>query len=476
MLNLNNFILRTDSYKLTHWKQYPEGTTKVYSYLESRGGEFEKTLFFGLQYYLKKYLKDVRITVDDINEAEKFSKAHFGTDANFNREGWEYIVKRLGGKLPIRIKAVKEGTVVPVSNVLATIENTDPNCYWLTNIVETLLLKLWYPITVATNSWYCKKMIKKYLKASGGVTDGLLFKLHDFGYRGVSSEEQAGIGGMSHLVNFMGTDTIRGIVFADNYYNSGICGYSVPASEHSVACSFGKENEEEYFLNMLKTYPTGIVSIVSDTYDVFNFVKTMSNKHKKEILNREGTCVFRPDSGDPVEVNSILIDLLWDIFGGKFVNGYKLLPPQIRLIQGDGIDRKMLKKIMKMLVAKQYSVDNIVFGSGGGLLQKFDRDTCKFAIKASYGERIINGKLEKFEIIKTPVTSKSKRSKGGMLKLHKSGKYFNTFSSTNDTNQMFNSYMDELETVYENGEILREQSFDEIRKLSEKYLDLESDK
>lgn len=479
MLNKDNFILRTDSYKLTHWKQYPEGTQKIYSYLEARGGDYEKTLFFGLQYYLKEYLGKVKITMADVDEAEMFAQAHFGTkeaaDSNFNRAGWEYIVKRLGGELPIKIKAVKEGTVVPVSNVLATIENTDPNTYWLTNVIETLLMKLWYPITIATNSWYAKKMIKEALEKSGGITEGLLFKLHDFGYRGVSSEEQAGIGGMAHLVNFLGTDTIRGIVYADNYYNSGICGFSVPASEHSVACSFGIDNEDSYFTNMIRSYPTGIVSIVSDTYDVFNFVKTMSAEHRDEILNREGTVVFRPDSGDPVEVNSILIDKLWSIFGGTFVNGFKLLPPQIRLIQGDGIDRNSLGEIMEMLISKNYSVDNIVFGSGGGLLQKFDRDTCKFAIKASYGERLVDGKLESFEIIKTPLTSKSKRSKGGLLKLTKAADFFSTRSSTakHETAVMFNSYIDELETVFENGEILREQNFDDIRKLSEKYLDSE---
>jgi len=472
MLNLNNFILRTDSYKLTHWKQYPKGTTKIYSYLEARGGEYEKTLFFGLQYYLKEYLSKVRITQTDIDEGEVFSEAHFGTKDNYNREGWEHILNNCDGKLPINIKAVKEGTLVPVSNVLMSIENTDPKCFWLTNVVETLLMKLWYPITIATNSFYCKKLIKDALQRSGGVTSGLLFKLHDFGYRGVSSEETAGIGGMSHLVNFMGTDTIRGIVFADNYYNSGVCGFSVPASEHSVACSYGKMFEEEYFMNMLATYPTGIVSIVSDTYDVFNFIKTMCENHKNAILQREGTVVFRPDSGDPIEVNSKLIDILWNTFGGTMVNGYKLIDSHVRLIQGDGIDKEMLLKLLAMLMLKGYSVDNIVFGSGGGLLQKFNRDTCKFAIKASYGERTIGGQIVKFEISKSPVTSNSKKSKAGILKLVKTKDKFITVSSSKDVD-FFDLFDDELEVVFENGKIVREQNFNEIRELSKKYLELE---
>lgn len=476
MLNKENFILRTDSYKLTHWKQYPEGMTKVYSYLEARGGEFEKTMFFGLQYYVKKYLENVNITMDDVDEAEYFSELHFGTKENYNRKGWEYIVKRLGGRLPIRIKAVKEGSLVPVSNVLATIENTDPSCYWLTNVIETLLLKLWYPITVSSNSYYAKKTIKEYLQKTGGVTSGLLFKLHDFGYRGVSSEETAGIGGMSHLVNFNGTDTIRGIVFADNYYDSGVCGFSVPASEHSVACSFGKDFEDEYFLNMLSTYNTGVVSIVSDTYDVFNFITTMSERYRKLIISREGTVVFRPDSGDPVEINSKLIDILWDKFGGEYVNGFKVLVPQVRLIQGDGIDRKKLEEILHMLELKGFSADNIIFGSGGGLLQKFDRDTCQFAIKASYGEREVDGKIIRFAISKDPITSKSKKSKPGILKLHKSGNKFTTLSSFDDDNEMFTMYTDELEIVFENGFIKREQTFSEIKELAEIYLEQECEK
>ncbi|MDX1284265.1 MAG: hypothetical protein R3182_04615, partial [Draconibacterium sp.] len=255
-----------------------------------------------------------------------------------------------------------------------------------------------------------------------------------------------------------------------------VCGFSVPASEHSVACSFGDQAEMEYFHNMLQTYKTGIVSIVSDTYNVYKFVQTMSTEYRDLILSRDGVTVFRPDSGDPVEVNSKLIDMLWEIFGGTYTeDGYKVLVPQVRLIQGDGIDRDMLNQIMKMLIAKRFSVDNIVFGSGGGLLQKFDRDTCKFAIKASYGTRMVNGKLQKFEIKKDPITSKGKASKGGMLKLHRAGYGFMTMSST-DNCPMFASYADSLEVVYENGEIKMEQSFDEVRKESEYWMDIELEK
>lgn len=460
----SNFILMTDSYKLSHFRQYPEGTTKIYSYLESRGGLYPKTLFFGLQYYLQRYLTGKVVTEEDVEEARAFSNKHFGTDI-FNYDGWMYIAKELDGRLPIRIKAVDEGSVVPVSNALLTIENTDPKCYWLTNHCETLLMKLWAPITVATNSFYSKLAIAKYLEETGSDLSSLPFKLHDFGYRGVSSEESAGILGMSHLVNFMGTDTLLGIVTANNFYQSGMCAYSVPASEHSISCSFGPEAEKSYFLNMLKQYPTGIVSIVSDTYNVYEFVKTMSQSFKEEILGREGTVVFRPDSGDPVEVNSRLIDILWSEFGGTYQNGYKLLDPHVRLIQGDGIDLKMINSILGMAKTKGYAAENWTFGSGGGLLQKFDRDTQKFAIKASYGE--CNG--VGYPISKSPITASDKRSKSGILKLHKSYGEFNTFSSFSFTPEMFNGYADELKVVFENGAMKRRQTFDEVRSIAESY-------
>lgn len=463
---MNNFILMTDSYKLSHHKQYPANTTKIYSYLESRGGVYPKTVFFGLQYYLKKYLEGPLIDYYDLKYANEFSKKHFGSDI-FNYEGWEYIIKEHGGILPIEIKAVAEGSVVPVSNILMSIENTDPNCAWLTNHCETLLMKLWAPITIATNSYYSKKLINKYLKETGNES-GLNFKLHDFGYRGVSSEESAALLGMSHLTSFMGTDTLAAIECANSYYpeeeiegHVEMYGYSVPASEHSVACSFGKEREEEYFLNMLNTYPTGIVSIVSDTYNVFNFIKTMSEKHKDKIMSRQGKIVFRPDSGDPVEVNMKLIDILWNTFGGRINDkGYKELIPQVGLIQGDGIDYRIINDILNTAMFKGYSADNWVFGSGGGLLQKFDRDTQKFAIKASYGEITTPEKeIVGFDIFKEPITSSMKVSKTGKMKLTRGW----DFRTINHKLPTYDDFKDFLVPVFRNGEILKEYSFNEVR-------------
>lgn len=461
---MENFILMTDSYKLSHHKQYPKNTTKIYSYLESRGGLYSKTVFFGLQYYLKKYLEGPIVFKHHLEDANEFSKQHFGCNI-FNYEGWKYIIEKHDGKLPILIKAVKEGSVVPTRNILMSIENTDPNCAWLTNHCETLLMKLWAPITIATNSYYCKKLINSYLMKTSDDLSGISFKLHDFGYRGVSSEESAGILGMSHLTSFMGTDTLAAIQYANNFYGStdnlyNMYGYSVPASEHSVACSFGKDREEEYFLNMLDSYPTGIVSIVSDTYDVFNFIKTMSSKHKEKILSREGKIVFRPDSGDPVDVNMQLINTLWEIFGGRVNSkGYKELVPQVGLIQGDGIDFNMIDAILDAAEEKGYSANNWVFGSGGGLLQKFDRDTQKFAIKASYGEITVDGTVIGYDISKSPVTSPTKVSKAGKMKLVR-GWDFRTINHKLDT---FEEFSDWLEPVFENGRILKEITFDEVK-------------
>lgn len=248
----NNLLLQTDSYKLTHFRQYPPKTEIVYSYLESRGGMFEETLFFGLQYLIKAYLEGQVFEKEDIYEARDFAKQHFGNDHCFNFDGWHRLYDKHQGRLPIRIRAVPEGTVVNTSNVLMTMENTDPEFPWLTNYLETLLLKVWYPTTVATLSRRIKQVIGRALERTGDP--GLLnFKLHDFGYRGVSSEETAAIGGAAHLVNFMGTDTIAAIRLLQQFYNvKDMPAFSIPASEHSTITSWGKEHEVDAYRNMLE--------------------------------------------------------------------------------------------------------------------------------------------------------------------------------------------------------------------------------
>src|SRR3990167_4114273 len=221
----HNLILNTDSYKASHYLQYPPNTTQVSCYIESRGGKFSKTVFFGLQIFLKKYLSQP-ITQENIEEAEDFLRTH---GLPFNREGWEYILKHHGGYLPLAIEAIPEGTVLPLRNVMLQIVNTDPRCFWLTTYIETALLRaVWYPTTVATLSWHCKAIIQRYLEETADHLDGLPFQLHDFGARGVSSQESAEIGDVAHLVNFRGTDTIAGILAAKQYYSEPMAAYSIP--------------------------------------------------------------------------------------------------------------------------------------------------------------------------------------------------------------------------------------------------------
>ena len=334
-MNLNNLLLNTDSYKASHWLQYPPNTTSVFSYIESRGGKYNKTVFFGLQIFLKEYLSKP-VTMEDIEEAANFYAAH---GEPFNREGWEYIVREHNGFLPLIIRAVPEGTVVPTHNILAAVENTDPNCFWLTSYVETALLRaVWYGTTVCTNSYSSKQVIKRYLEETADNLEGLPFKLHDFGARGVSSFESAGIGGAAHLVNFMGTDTIVGARYAMHYYNTDdMVAFSIPAAEHSTMTSWGgREGEVNAMRNMLKQFagPGKLVAVVSDSYDIYNAVEHLWGEElKQEVLNSGATVVVRPDSGHPPTVVLKIAQLLDKKFGSTVnTKGYKVLDPHVRII------------------------------------------------------------------------------------------------------------------------------------------------
>jgi len=404
-----NLILSTDSYKVTHWKQYPPKTQHIYSYLESRGGEFEKTIFFGLQYYLKKYLKGKVVTQKDIEEASAICKVHFGREL-FNREGWQRIVDVHKGRLPISIRAVPEGVINSVRTPLMTVENTDPELPWLTNHFETILSEIWYPITVATQGYHMKKSLLSYLNATGTPED-VLFKLHDFGFRGVSSPETAAIGGAAHLVNFLGTDTMAALTMLRDYYKCDCAGFSIPASEHATITSWEKENEVCAFENMLRQFPDGIIACVSDSFNIYEACEHLwGEKLKSQIMDRDGVLVIRPDSGDPVEVVLECLEILGRKFGYKLNSKeFKVLDPHVRLIQGDGIDHAMMRKILSAMMHNGWSADNIAFGSGGALLQKLNRDTNEFAFKCS---NITKDNVD-YPVFKEPITSKSKVSKRG---------------------------------------------------------------
>ena len=398
-----NIILNTDSYKTSHWLQYPPGTQYVFSYIESRGGDYEQTLVYGLQIFLKEVLSK-GVTQEDVNQAEKVLTAH---GVPFNKEGWEYIVNEHDGKLPVRIKSVPEGTVVPIKNVLLTIENTDPKCFWLTSYLETALLRaFWYPTTVATVSWRIKQLIKKYMVETGGDLTGLPFKLHDFGARGVSSQESARVGGSAHLANFMGTDTIAGTICAMEIYNTEMPAFSIPAAEHSTITCWGKENEEAAFRNMLEQYKSnGILAVVSDSYDIYNAAEELwGKKLRQEVIDSGAIVVVRPDSGHPATVVSNLLEILDSKFGSVINDkGYKLLN-NVRIIQGDGINENSIKEILEKAKGLGYCADNLAFGMGGALLQHMDRDTQQWAMKCS--AMCINGQWR--DIYKDPVTDSGK--------------------------------------------------------------------
>jgi nicotinamide phosphoribosyltransferase len=413
-------VLNTDSYKTSHWLQYPPGTTTVFSYIEARGGSLPYTVFFGLQALLKEYFTKP-VTADDVALAAEVCAAH---GVPFNRDGWNHVVAAHGGRLPLRIRAVPEGTVVPVNHALVTVENTDPACYWLTSYVETALLRIWYPTTVATHSHATRRLIADAL-ARTGSPEGLPYKLHDFGARGVSSLESATLGGMAHLVNFMGTDTLSALLGARAYYGEPMAGHSIPAAEHSTITAWGRDGELDAYRNMLRQFgrPGALLAVVSDSYDLDAAVTRLwGGALRDEVIASGATVVIRPDSGDPTSVVLRTVQSLDAAFGSDVnAKGYRVLR-HVRVIQGDGITRESIASILAALAGAGYSADNVAFGQGGALLQQVNRDTLGFAMKASAAE--VGGQWR--DVFKAPVTDPAKRSKAGRLTLMRRGDAFAT--------------------------------------------------
>ena len=453
---MTNIILNADSYKASHFLQYPPNTTQVSSYIEARGGQFKQAIFFGLQMYIKAYLM-TPVTHEHVDEAKAIFELH---GVPFNEAGWRYIVNEHAGYLPISIEAVPEGTVMSVKNALVQVMNTDPECAWLTSYVETALLRaVWYPTTVATVSWHCRQVIQHYLEETADTTDGLDFKLHDFGARGATSEESAAIGGCAHLVNFQGTDTMSGVMAARHYYDADMAGFSIPAAEHSTMTSWGREHEAEAYANMLKQFagPDKTVAVVSDSYDLWNAIDNIwGDELSAQVQATGGTLVVRPDSGDPVNIVTETVERLMKCFGFA-VNekGYRVLPDYIRVIQGDGISQHTIEAILQAMKQRKQSAENVAFGMGGELLQKVNRDTMKFAMKASAA------KVEGYwrDVYKDPVTDTGKRSKKGRLAVVRNTQGEITTIRAQELGQSENL----LKPVFENGRLLVDTDFDTIR-------------
>ncbi|MBR6252639.1 MAG: nicotinate phosphoribosyltransferase [Clostridia bacterium] len=455
----NNICLLTDSYKVTHHYLYPKGTQKIYSYMESRtGAEFNKTIFYGLQYIIKKYLQGKVVTEEKIDEAERIVNSHIGKGI-FNRSGWEYVLDEHYGKLPIEIKAVSEGTPINVSNAMMTVENTDTQSYWLVNYLEPLLLQVWYPSTVATLSAEIRKLIDFYLGVTGSSDKNIDFMLHDFGYRGASSTESAMLGGSAHLLSFSGTDTIPALTIPENYYNDPyIYGFSVQATEHSVMTSLGSDGEFDQVLNVINQAKDGILSIVIDSYDYKEFLRqatgnTPINSAITKFLDKEGNkVVFRPDSGDPVATTRDCLDLLSKGFNTHLTTkGYKVFDDNIGLLWGDGLNYQKIRDILFAMKSDYWAAENIIFGMGGGLHTSVNRDTQRNAFKCS--AQLRNG--EWYDISKNPLDS-SKKSKTGRFKLICHDGVFLTVP-INDKRTNY------LKTVFKNGELLIDHDFADVK-------------
>lgn len=455
---MTNLILATDSYKHSHFLQYPPEARAISAYIEARPNDFAgEILFMGLQPYLLDYLARP-ITQADINEAEAICTAH---GVPFNREGWQIILDEHGGFLPIEIRALPEGMIVPTGVPLLQVETTDPRLPWLATFIETALLRaIWYPTTVATLSHQCRLIIRAGLETtSDDVEVQLPFKLHDFGARGTSSGESAGLGGMAHLVNFRGTDTMEGLIAARRYYGADMAGFSIPAAEHSTMTSWGRAREEAAYANILDAFDGKgkLVAVVSDSYDLDAALTGIwGGSLRNKVLARKGTLVVRPDSGDPVETPVRAIKALWEAFGGTVnAKGYRLLDPHVRVIQGDGMTPATIAQLIDRLIEEGFAIDNIAFGMGGGLLQQVNRDTLRFAMKAN-AMRDAEGVWH--DVAKAPATDPGKSSKAGRqaVVVEAGSLVARRVDDVDDADNL-------LRPVWRNGTMLVRHMFDELR-------------
>jgi nicotinamide phosphoribosyltransferase len=457
----HNIILNTDNYKHCHYAIYPEGTEYVSSYIESRGGVFPATLFVGLQAYLREYLM-TPITLENIDDAELHCRE---IGMPFNRDNWMGILNDHDGFLPIEIEAVAEGTVLPTSNVLVQIINTDPKYYWVTSFFETALLRaVWYPTTIGTLSWMAKEIIKQAFRATSDNDDPKTIRhiLHDYGARGVSSQESAALGGLAHLVNFNQSDTVPGVLASKKYYNHIAPALSGPNSEHASFTIWGKDREADVMRHMIDLYRHhGVVILLTDSYDHENAVRNIIGKQLKEHIQAgPGLIGVRPDSGDPVQVTSETTEWLMESYGFTVNNkGYKVLPDYIRVVQGDGMVLTSLRDVYVEMERRGLAADNAVFGMGSGLLQQCNRDTLNFGQKANAA--CIKGQW--VDVFKQPTGASFKASKRGRLALiHKDGEYRTVPRDSVPPEENL------LQPVFRNGKLLKKWDFSELIERSER--------
>ena len=487
-----NPLTAIDFYKSDHIRQYPDGTTEVYSNFTPRGKhtsrtiEEDKVVFFGLQYFIKDFL------IETWNE-EFFKKPKEQVVLKYKRRmdyslGKDAInmahIEALHdlGYLPIKIKALPEGMRVPRGIPVLTIVNTHPDFFWLTNYIETILSSyLWKAITSATTAFEYKKLLTQYATQTGSSMDFVNFQAHDFSFRGMSSYQDAVVSGAAHLTSFYGTDTVPAIDFLEDYYEVNVeeemVGCSVPATEHSVMSMAMEHDEINTFRRLLNDiYPKGTISILSDTWDFWRVITNYVVELKECILKRDGKLVIRPDSGDPVKIvagdpnahkNSPeykgVIECLWDIFGGSITKkGYKMLDSHIGVIYGDSVNLDITKSILQALEKKGFASGNIVFGVGSHTYQYVTRDNLGFAIKATSG--VVNGKRR--DIFKNPKTDSGiKKSAKGLLRVECENGSLVLYDQQSEKEEKQGL----LKEVFLNGKLLKTTSLSSIKKRLNKW-------
>lgn len=472
-----SLIMRLDSYKFSHPFAYPDADeidgeiVGMTSYGEARGASSQVIIPAGMQMLLKEFLTE-QITAEDIDKAERFTELHFGRKL-FARADWEKVVTNYRGFIPLIIRAIPEGTPVQSGLPLYTVTCLDRDLYWMSPSFETLIQRgVWYPTTIATLDYETKREVKRFYEISGADMSLLPFSLHDFGGRGVTCAGQAEVGGAAHTFNYTGSDTVEGILAANFYYKSPMAAFSVYATEHAVQCSFGKDREQavkyiRHQLREVKKLGLPIVSIVLDGYDVYREAEICCTELKQDIIDCGAKVVFRPDSGDMFEVVPRILRLQEMAFGYNLTSkGYKQIK-NVGVIQGDGVDRLNLLTMLGNVLAMGYSADCVIFGSGGALLQKVNRDTFKFAQKACamLVERTVNGvkTREWVGIAKDPVTDHGKKSKEGVMTTVRSSLNNELMAVRLDQAPLNEEFQDLMVLVYHTGQLYNETTLDEIR-------------
>ena len=425
-----------------------------------KGSKYPNVVNFGLQYLLLQ-LENTIITDKHVESINALYGKGLG---DFDYDTWMYIARDLGGIMPITVHALPEGVEVPAGVPLFTLETSDPKVAPVLGYLETFFSHLWYPMTVATQSREVKKIIKQFLDETSTNPEAIQFMLHDFGCRGVSSMETAGIGGSAHLVNFSGTDTIPGINHVNEYYGSSTMpGFSVNATEHSIMTSMGESGELEVIEKLLK-FTTGILSVVVDSYDQYRITQILTTSLLPLVQARSGKVVLRPDSGEPVDVIKRLFEILsrnLESFITVNSKGFKVLPPFIGIIYGDGLSPAKIQQLLTVMKDIGWAADNLVFGMGGGLLQKVDRDTCRFAWKCC-AKQTQDGAWH--DVYKDPYDGKGTGdSKASLRGRQKVVKVDGVLQAVREDDPAFAHLENELKLVYQDGYVVKTYTFDEVR-------------